>query len=86
MGKRIVAALLSLALIAQTGLCFADGSEIWKSADWAQRVHEENSIAASVLFLPYIILITPVRIVQGIVNPEPKTLATVPPRSETSRP
>lgn len=85
MGTRIVAGIVCLALIAQTGLCFAGGSEVSKSAYWSQMVHEENSIRASLLVLPYIILLAPVRVIEGIINPQPKTLATVPPRSESSR-
>jgi hypothetical protein len=50
-----------------------------QSAYWSNLVHEENSILASVLYLPYIFLMPPIRIIDGIINPRPASQSTTPP-------
>ncbi len=72
---------IGLCLIAMTvpAVCMGDASEVAESSYWSKLVHEENSLAASVLYLPYLLLQIPVRIVDGIVNPKPASQATIPP-------
>ncbi len=72
---------IGLCLIAMTVpvVCMGDASEVADSSYWSKLVHEENSVAASVLYLPYLILQIPGRIIDGIVNPKPTSQATIPP-------
>jgi hypothetical protein len=66
--------------IAMTPVLAAAGSaEVWESAYWSNLVHQENSIAASVLYLPYLFLSIPVRLIDGVVNPKPTSQSTTPP-------
>jgi len=57
---------------------FAD-SEASRSSGWSALVHEENSVWASILYLPYLVGQLPGRIIDGIFNPKPASRATVPP-------
>ncbi len=59
--------------------CLAGSSECADSSYWSNLVHEENSIAASILYLPYIALLIPYRIIDGIISPKPTTQGTIPP-------
>lgn len=59
--------------------CLAGSSECADSSYWSKLVHEENSIVASVLYLPYIALLVPYRIIDGIISPKPTTQGTIPP-------
>jgi hypothetical protein len=59
--------------------CLAGSSECADSSYWSKLVHEENSIAASILYLPYIALLVPYRIIDGIISPKPTTQGTIPP-------
>ncbi|MGO9568309.1 MAG: hypothetical protein ACLP5H_12280 [Desulfomonilaceae bacterium] len=72
---------ISLCLIAVTApaVCVGDASEVADSSYWSKLVHEENSLVASVLYLPYMFLQIPGRIIEGIVNPKPASQATIPP-------
>lgn len=76
--KKSVAAVLCIlmALIPAGGLAGANKSD---SAGWSQIVHEENSLVASVLYLPYMALQIPCRIIEGIFCPKPTSQSTVPP-------
>ena len=56
-----------------------DASEVADSSYWSKLVHEENSLVASVLYLPYLLIQIPGRIIDGIVNPKPTTQSTIPP-------
>lgn len=76
---RILALLLCLTMLALPVICHADASDKARSCWWTGFVHEENSLVASVLYLPYIILIGPVSIVQAIIDPKPATQGTIPP-------
>jgi hypothetical protein len=49
------------------------------SAGLSAAIHEENSIVASVLYIPYMVFYVPVRIIEGLINPQPTTQSTVPP-------
>jgi hypothetical protein len=59
--------------------CLAESSECADSSYWSKLVHEENSIAASILYLPYIALLIPYRVIDGIISPKPTTQGTIPP-------
>ena len=52
---------IGLCLIAMTvpAVCMGDASEVAESSYWSKLVHEENSLAASVLYLPYLLLQIP---------------------------
>jgi ABC-type sulfate transport system permease subunit len=49
------------------------------SASRTAMIHEENSVLASVLYIPVTVLSIPVRIVHGILYPWPTTQSTSPP-------
>lgn len=70
---------VSVALMFVPAYCMGDRSDAVRSSDWSARVHEENSIIASVLYIPYIFGQLPFRIVDGIFNSKPTSRATVPP-------
>jgi hypothetical protein len=72
---------IGLCLIAVTApaVCLGDASEVADSSYWSKLVHEENSLVASVLYLPYILIQIPGRIIDGIVNPKPASQTTIPP-------
>ncbi|AFM23760.1 hypothetical protein [Desulfomonile tiedjei] len=65
---------------------YAANPEVSDSSYWSALVHEENSLRASVLYLPYMVLMIPVRIIDGIVNPKPATLGTMPPPPHRAHP
>jgi len=50
------------------------------SARWSARVHDENSIVASLLYLPYMVALPFVWLVDGVINPVPTTQSTMPPQ------
>jgi len=77
--KKLIA--IGLCLIAATApaVCMGDASELADSSYWSKLVHEENSVVASLLYLPYMVIQIPGRIIDGIVNPKPTSQATVPP-------
>jgi hypothetical protein len=79
MRRRIMAAVLCLVLTITPAISLGGGSDCADSSYWSALVHQENSITASLLYIPYLILVGPVRIVDGIVNPKPTSQATVPP-------
>ncbi len=70
---------MCLMIVSAPVACLSGGSECADGSYWSALVHEENSIVASVLYLPYIVFKLPVRLVDGIVNPKPTTQATAPP-------
>jgi hypothetical protein len=76
--KLITIALCLIITILPT-VCMGDVSEVADSAYWAKLVHEENSLAASVLYLPYLVLGIPWRCIDSILNSKPASLSTIPP-------
>jgi hypothetical protein len=70
---------LCLIAVSVPAICVGDGSEVTDSSYWSKVVHEENSLVASVLYLPYMLFLVPGRIIDGIVNPKPASQATIPP-------
>lgn len=61
------------------GFSSSDGS-----SSWATIVHEENSVVASILYLPYMAAVIPIRIIDGIINPTPTSMATIPPAAHST--
>jgi len=51
------------------------------SAYWSTLAHEENSVVASVLYIPYLVFQIPLRIVDAIIDPKPTSKATIPPQA-----
>ena len=85
MRRRILAAVMCVTMTSMPIVCLGGEPEVTDSSYWTALVHQENSIVASVLFLPYIIFKGPVRIVDGIINPKPTSQATVPPAAHKLR-
>jgi hypothetical protein len=79
MVARYVVVGLCLALVVTPVTASAGSPEVWESAYWSNLVHQENSVVASVLYLPYMVLSFPVRIIDGIVYPKPASQSTIPP-------
>lgn len=79
MMSRIIATTLIVLIMLNPLAVYAGSAETSESAYWSNLVHEENSIVASVLYLPYLLLGTPVRIIDGIINPKPASQSTTPP-------
>ncbi len=73
--------VICMCLIAASAptICMGDGAEVTDSSYWSKLVHEENSVVASVLYLPYMALQIPWRIIDGVINPKPASQATIPP-------
>ncbi|MBI5249624.1 MAG: hypothetical protein HY912_09025 [Desulfomonile tiedjei] len=59
--------------------CLAASPEVSDSSYWSKLVLEENSIVASVLYIPYVAFQIPVRLIDGIINPKPASQSTIPP-------
>lgn len=76
---RILTVCAVLAILAAPLSSFAGSSDVLDSSYWSKLVHEENSVVASLLYLPYLVGQIPVRIIDAIVNPRPTSFATVPP-------
>jgi len=70
---------LVLSILSAPMASIAAGPEVTESSYWSKLVHEENSILASLLFIPYLVGQIPVRIIDGIVNPKPASQSTIPP-------
>jgi len=79
MFRRLIAIVLSVIATIVPAVCIGDVAEAADSAYWAKLVHEENSIAASVLYLPYLVLGIPWRCIDSIVNSKPASLSAIPP-------
>ncbi len=79
MMRKLIAIVLSMTVTILPAVCMGGVSEAADSAYWAKLVHEENSIAASVLYLPYLVLGIPWRCIDSIVSSKPASLSTIPP-------
>lgn len=51
------------------------------SASWSTLAHEENSTLASVLYIPYLFLQIPIRIIDAVIDPKPTSRVTMPPQA-----
>ena len=80
--KTVCLLCLLVALVCSNSICFAgtcQGTD--GSAYWSTLAHEENSVIASVIYIPYLLLQIPVRIIDAIVDPKPTSKATMPPQA-----
>lgn len=57
-----------------------------QSAEWSALVHEDNSLVSSVLYIPYMVVSIPWRLIDGILNPKPTSKATMPPAAHKAPP
>ncbi len=76
---KLIAIVLSVIAIILPTVCTSQDAEAADSACWAKLVHEENSLAASVLYLPYLVLGIPWRCIDSILNSKPASQSTIPP-------
>ena len=76
--RKFIIIWLCLATVSVPIQCLAGSSEVTDSSYWTKLVHEENSIAASILYLPYIAFLIPYRIIDGIISPKPTTQGQYP--------
>ncbi len=79
MSRKFVAILLVLLTLSFAQLCEADYQEVVRSANWADQLFEENSLWASLLFIPNTTLGCVFKIITNVYNPKPNTHATIPP-------
>jgi hypothetical protein len=77
--RTVLVIMLCLIAASVPAVCMGDASEITESSYWANLVHEDNSLVASVLYLPYLVIQIPYRIIEGVVNPKPTSQSTIPP-------
>jgi hypothetical protein len=77
-GKLLIGSLCIIILVSPL-LSFGASSEVKDSTYWSNLVHEENSVVASVLLIPYLIGQIPIRLIDGIVSPKPASMSTTPP-------
>jgi hypothetical protein len=77
--SRILVAVVALIITITPVTGRAGSGEMSQSAYWSNLIHEENSIVASVLYIPYLIFATPVAMINGIINPKPASQSTIPP-------
>jgi hypothetical protein len=82
MKKAVCLICLVMSLFGAKSYCLAQTCRATDdSAHWSTLAHEENSVIASVLYIPYLVLQIPVRIIDAIVDPKPTSQATVPPQA-----
>ena len=79
MAGKLFIGILCITILASPLMSFGASSEVKDSTYWSNLVHEENSIVASVLLIPYLIGQVPIAIIDGIVNPKPTSMSTIPP-------
>ncbi len=85
--KRKIAAVTVLAVLLSALVCYgACNEDKGGQASWSAIIHEENSLRASLLYLPYMFLKLPVAIVYGIIYPVPATQAPIPPPAHRAHP
>lgn len=77
--KKIAVAMCCAALLPMLITNAGANSEASRSSGWSALIHEENSLWASILYLPYLVGQLPGRMIDGIINPKPASRATIPP-------
>jgi len=77
-GKLLITGVC-VVILALPALSFGASSEMKDSSYWSNLVHEENSVVASVLLLPYLVIQIPYRLVDGIISPKSASMSTTPP-------
>jgi hypothetical protein len=82
MKKAVSCVCMMIALYCACSPCLAQTCQGTDgSANWSTLAHEDNSVLASVLYIPYLFLQIPLRIVDAIIDPKPTSKATVPPQA-----
>jgi hypothetical protein len=84
MPSKVLLLSLCFMVLAAPVLSPAAPSEAKDSSYWTSLALEENSVTASVLYLPYLLLQIPVRMIDGIVNPKPASMSDTPPPAHRS--
>ncbi len=77
--RRIVALIIIVSICAGSAICAANSQNVQQSSYWSDMALQENSLAASVLYVPYMVIQFPVRIIDGIINPVPTSRSDTPP-------
>ncbi len=77
--SRVLVAVLAILIMIAPLTARAGCAGMGQSAYWSNLIHEENSIVASVLYIPYLLLMPPLRMIDGIINPRPASQSTTPP-------
>ncbi len=78
----VCCACIVMTLCLSSASCMAQscqGTE--SSAYWSTLAHEDNSLLASVLYIPYLAFQVPLRIIDAIIDPKPTSKATIPPQA-----
>jgi hypothetical protein len=79
MADKMVTFALCALLLLIPAVGSAGSSQAQSSSYWINLVTEENSLAASLLYIPYTIVIGPIRLIDGFINPVPTSQSTIPP-------
>jgi hypothetical protein len=78
MKSSVIAALcIAIALMPVAGIAASGANS--GSASWSDVIHQENSVVASILYIPYVVAVIPYRFIEGILNPKPTSQSTIPP-------
>jgi hypothetical protein len=77
--RKLIVIVLYMITMMLPAVCIGGISEAADSAYWSKLVHEENSLAASVLYLPYLVLGIPWRCIDSIMSSKPASQSTIPP-------
>lgn len=83
--RKIISLIIAVTLMLGAVQTNAGAPEGVESSSWSTMIHEENSLRASVLYIPYLVLSIPYRIIDGIVNPKPASQSTIPPAAHQVR-
>ena len=87
MNRKVLVWGICLLIALTPALAAAEGcrdASWFSSSYWSQVVHQENSLAASVLLVPYLLFSIPIRMADGILNPKPTSQSTIPPAAHRS--
>jgi hypothetical protein len=79
MPRIIPALLLALLMTGIPPISGANSEELLRSVHWTNIFFEENSVVASILFLPKCLFGGAFRAVASMVDPKPTSYVTIPP-------
>jgi hypothetical protein len=79
-------AILIMLLTVLPSVVLANNNELTSSSYWSDIIHEENSIVASVLYIPVMVFQVPIRLIDGALYPKPTSYSTVPPAAHQTPP
>jgi hypothetical protein len=72
-------------MVISTSYGFAEESALTSSSYWTRVMHEENSLTASILYLPVLVIEIPARIIDGILYPKPTSHCPTPPPAHAAQ-